>query len=561
MSGTERLCMGCMSDNGGEEICPVCGYDSGSSNPPEYLPVRFVINDRYLIGKVVSQNGEGISYVGWDNMKNVAVSVKEYFPLGCAHRNPDKTVSIVKGKEYPYNEGLLEFIEINRNIMKSELPALVPVTDVFEENGTVFAVSKSISGITLRDFLAKNGGTLKWEQARPLFLPLIDTVKGMNDIGIIHRGISADTITVGRDGKLRLTDYSVKNLRLTEGEFSSQLFSGFAAIEQYGVMDMHDDAYTDVYGLCATLFYVLVGTVPPEATSRLQSDSMTIPSRLAEELPRHVLSALANGLQVLPKNRTKNIEVFKNELVYGEMAAAPAPAPTKKTPEPEKKAQPKPQQKPQQKKDTKKNNGGSAKYAIISSACTAAVFILIGLILALTVFREQLFKKAEDPDQAVSTSAPEVESIGSVDSNAGVSTKLYSVPNFKGKYYAAIIEDEDYERFKFVIKDKEFSDKYPKGAICSQSVEEGASVPKETTIELVISLGPKEIKIANLKGLDETSAKLELLKQGFLYSNIEVIEKYDPESKSGVVIDQEPKYGTSVSADVGVKIYVNTYEE
>ena len=97
--------------------------------------------------------------------------------------------------------------------------------------------------------------------------------------------------------------------------------------------------------------------------------------------------------------------------------------------------------------------------------------------------------------------------------------------------------------------------------VCSQSIQEGASVVKDTVIEVVISLGPKEIKIANLKGLDETSAKMELLKQGFIYSNIEVIEKYDPKSKPGVVIEQEPAYGTSVSTDVGVKIYVNTYEE
>ena len=69
----------------------------------------------------------------------------------------------------------------------------------------------------------------------------------------------------------------------------------------------------------------------------------------------------------------------------------------------------------------------------------------------------------------------------------------------------------------------------------------------------------KEIKIANVLGLDETNAKLELLKQGFLYGNIEVLEKYDEDHEPGTVLEQEPKYGTQVSSDSAVKIYINSY--
>lgn len=71
----------------------------------------------------------------------------------------------------------MEFMDINRKISSSELPALIPVLSVFEENGTVYAVSQSLATITMAEFLQRNGGTLKWEQARPLFLPLIDTLK------------------------------------------------------------------------------------------------------------------------------------------------------------------------------------------------------------------------------------------------------------------------------------------------------------------------------------------------------------------------------------------------
>lgn len=548
MFDTERLCLGCMNDNGGERVCPICGYDSATHNPENCLPARFVINNRYLLGKVISSNGEGITYIGWDKEQDNIIEVKEYFPLGFAHRNPDLTVSIVADGAYTYNEGLLEFLEINRKIKQSELSALVPVVDVFEENGTVYAVYQHILGIKLGEFLEKNGGILKWEQARALFLPLIDTLGGMNDIGIIHGGISVDTIIVGRDGKLRISDYSIKKLRLADSELQQDIIEGFAAPEQYGVEGMHTDKYTDVYGLCATIFRVIIGTVPPVATQRLQNDAMSIPAKFAEELPRHVLAALANGLQVNPADRTKNIESLKNELVYGEISGIPV----KKAKTEKEKTESEPQKKT-----------GSAKYALISALCTAGIFLVLAVILVFGPLKEDIFggESSEITSDEASVNAPVVDQIGDIESGAEITAKLYDIPDLKGKYYSDIIDNDDYEMFEFVISAKALSDKYPKGTVCAQSIEPGGEgKPRDTKIELTISVGPKEVKVPNLKGLSETEAKLELLKQGFIYDNIEVLEKYDDAEESAVVLEQEPKFGENVSTDVAVKIYINSYK-
>ena len=140
MISTDRLCMGCMNDNGGEQICPICGFDANAKNPKNAVPIKTIVNDRFLVGRVISANGEGIDYIGWDTANDSIVKIREYFPTGVAKRNPDKTVSMLNGKEYTFNEGLLEFLEINKAIKSSDLPSLVPVVDVFEENGTAFAV-------------------------------------------------------------------------------------------------------------------------------------------------------------------------------------------------------------------------------------------------------------------------------------------------------------------------------------------------------------------------------------------------------------------------------------
>lgn len=545
MLNTERLCPGCMADNGGEKICPVCGCDSECANPEGCLPVKSVLADRYAVGLVKSTDGEGITYIGWDMGQNAVVSIKEYYPVGFAHRNPDKTVGMVNGGEYIFNEGLIEFIEINRAVKEAELPALVSGIDVFEENGTAYAVSRSVASITMNEFLKKNGGTLKWEQARPLFLPLIDTIKGMNDRRIFHGGISCDTVLVGRDGKLRISGYSIKRLRMAEGGIKPGLFPGFAAAEQYEGDTCRNDARTDVYGLCAVLFRVLIGTLPPEAPERLKNDAMTIPARFAEELPRHVLSALANGLQVLPQNRTADIEAFKNELVYAETAE-----PVKKPNEASRSDETK----------SKTEKGGTVKYVIISAACTAIVFTAIVAVLVLTVFKDDFFgSTSSDSGGSSSVAAPSVDQIGTVDSGAGESTVLFEIPNLLGRYYSELEDAEDCEKFNITIKNLEYSDKYARGQICAQTVAEGTEAARDTKIEVTVSLGAREIKIANVLGLEEVDAKLELLKQGFLYNNIEVLEKYDESKKPGAVIEQEPKYGTQISPEAKVKIFVNAY--
>ena len=550
MINTDRLCPGCMNDNGGEKICSICGYDSSLKNDNAYLPIKFSLSERYSIGKVLSVNAEGVTYIAWDTASDSAVHIKEYFPKGISVRNPDKTVSVTSGSEFYFNEGLMNFIEINKKLIATELQSIIPVLTVFEENGTVYAATPIISSITLAKFLDKNGGSLRWEQARPLFLPLIDTLKGLHEMGIVHGGISPETILVGRDGKLRFSGICIPRLRMASSDSLVELYSGYAAAEQYGKLDSILSEASDVYALSAVLFRVIIGTVPPSAKTRLVQDSLSIPARFADELPRQVLVAIANGMQIKTENRTKDIDSFKNELVYGEtqenIRRAANTRAANKT----------------EKKDEKTSGkkGSSVKYAVISAAITVVLFAVIAVIVC-TVFKDEIFGTNEPVfNNSEIASMPDVDIIGDVDPGAEESAILYEVPELIGKYYYQLEDEEDYERFKFVIKGKEFSDKYERGTICAQSVEAGTLVENEKEIQITIILGPKEISIANVIGLDEMNAKLELLKQGFLYENIIVEEKYDSDLAPGVVVSQTPEYKETVNAEIIVTLYVNSYE-
>ena len=113
MLNNNRLCPGCMKDNGGESVCSICGYDSSNNNPPDKLPTRFIIRDRYYVGKVLFSNSESTVYLGFDSVENKAVNIREFFPYGLAERNPDKTVFVSRQAQYAFNEGLMRFLDIN----------------------------------------------------------------------------------------------------------------------------------------------------------------------------------------------------------------------------------------------------------------------------------------------------------------------------------------------------------------------------------------------------------------------------------------------------------------
>ena len=129
-----------------------------------------------------------------------------------------------------------------------------------------------------------------------------------------------------------------------------------------------------------------------------------------------------------------------------------------------------------------------------------------------------------------------------------------------GKYFSEIVATSEWEMFEFVLKGKEYSNDCARGTVCAQSLKKDTLAVRDTKIELIISLGPKEFEIANVKGHTEQEAILELLKQGFLRENIIPKDKYDADSEPGVVLKQVPEYGETVNAEAKVEIYINSYK-
>ena len=536
MQEINKLCMGCMSSLNGETVCSVCGFDSSKYDEPNALPLRTMLAGRYLVGKVLSANGEGFTYLSFDTVTESVVKISEYFPSGLCFRNADATVTINGDTSYIYNEGIMKFIELHKTLAGlSDLSAVYRIIDIFEVNNTAYCVTEHLQGITLKEFLIRNGGVLSWEQIRPLYLPLINAVRTLHENGIIHGGISPETLIVGRDGRIRITDFLISAVRNAKSEMSAQLYPGFAAIEQYRGEEL--TTATDVYAIGATLFRTLTGNPPPDSKQRLESDNMTFSRSVAEKVPRSVLVAMANALQLEPANRTKKIEDLKANLQAAESVVQPETEVKKGS------------------VNGKKSGGGNKKYVLIAALATALILAIIAGIFYVV--------SQNDDEDTASASSEIISSYESYHTISASSTpeKHLSVPDFSGKSLAELLANNEYaEWFDFKVVKKEYNNKVSRGKICAQSVQIGTSAKKGTVVEFTVSLGPEQVTIPKaLKGMNKDQALIEVLKLGIDYNNVTVIGKLGEETtEEFVVFETSPKMGEKMKPDEAITIYYNT---
>ena len=542
MTDLSELCPGCMSPKADDDQCRKCGFD-GTANPDEFLQIKTILSDRYLVGKLLSSNGEGATYMGYDAELDAPVFIREFFPKGLCTREGENVYASEQ-----YSDSFVthknEFLSLARVLARMRnLSAILPVYDIFEQNDTAYYISEAVEYITLRDFLVRNGGRLNYNQMCRLFKPVFSTLASLHSVGVIHRGISPETMIVGRDGRLRVIGFCISDLRTARTTLAPELFKGYAAIEQYG-FDGDSGAWTDVYSVAAVIYRTLIGSPAPDATERVTNDRMIIPPDIAEELPAYALSALADALQILPNDRTQSIEDFRDEL-----SAAPNVVNRARQ-------QGTPEERPRTSTRKRKKNSNK-KYIAVAAVITVIVLSVVVLVFAKTVFNN-------NGDDTTPTSYTT-----SADSNPDYSSAVadrskITVPDFTEYTASEILSVEDTEmielneNFKIIWERK--TDDSEKGTILSQSVTKDDKVEKGTEITLEVSIGNGMVKVPDVVDMLEDDAIIELCKSGFMYQNIVVQEVYDANEKGGVVLEQSIESGEKVVEFAMIRIKVNSQD-
>ena len=541
MINSDNLCMSCMKEIGSEKQCPYCGFHVDSQQNSDYLPLRTVLGNRYLVGKLLEFNGDGATYMGLDLTTRETVNIREYFPLGIARRDPKTLlVSPVEGKESLFNEYMQSFTELWRKLMRlNGLSALLRVLNIIEGGGTCYTITENIDGISLREHLLRNNsaGYISWERARPILMPVLSTLGTLHGAGIVHRGISPTTLIVAPDGKIRITGFSISAARSSHTDLQAELFSGYAAFEQYG-FNGRQGPWTDIYAFGAVLYRTLIGTDPIDAKERVANDRLMIPGRFAEQLPAYVINGLVNALQILPDDRIKSVEELRDELSASPNAVAAAGQMSVNNARSNQRAEaPAAKSEPSEKRIEAQKRHNRSVVGI-----GVAIIFIIAVIAGVAIM---LMSGNNNPD------VPENESTAS--------QEMVEVPNFTDQNswgtYDDIVQDE-YVNAHFVIEKEEVYNDSDEGTVLSQSIKAGSSIADKSTIVLKVSKGKEQVifPVTGIIGAKYEDAKSALEKAGFTVTMLTKVNNGGAEA--GVVYQASLDAGEKYSKGTTVQLIV-----
>lgn len=305
----ERICFGCFQEKELGGYCPHCGFGENEEQPYLALPLGTLLNGRYMLGKVLGVGGFGITYLGYDLTLDIKVAIKEYMPSSIATRNSDRyNVTLTGRTEDDYRQGMENFLEEAKILAKLQnTPNIVSVQNYFKENNTAYFVMEYIDGMSLKDYLADQGGKIPYVQALAILEPIMEALVQVHALNLLHRDISPDNIYITSRGESRLLDFGAARFALGDGKSVSVILKHGYAPEEQDSSHGNQGPWTDVYAMGATFYRCITGMLPPDSVERIRVDALKAPSELGIIIPRHIEQAILKALAVKTEDRFPNM--------------------------------------------------------------------------------------------------------------------------------------------------------------------------------------------------------------------------------------------------------------
>ena len=303
---------------------------------------------KYKIDKSLGQGGFGITYLAEQTNLNLKVCIKEFFMKEYGERTAapevdfEETVltngvpmssQVSKDKDSTVLTGVSavtsaaaaimgryreKFVKEAKTIAKLDHPGIVRIHDVFEENGTAYYVMDFIDGENLNE-LVKREGPLPEDRALGYIRQVADALSYVHSQKVTHLDVKPANIIIRKaDDKAILIDFGAAKQYDSEGTQTSttpiSLSVGYAPIEMTkpgGVQTFSPE--TDVYSLGATLYFLVTGQNPPDASERMEmimeGESLQYPITVSNP----VVSAIEQCMQSR-KKRIQTVEAFLESL-------------------------------------------------------------------------------------------------------------------------------------------------------------------------------------------------------------------------------------------------------
>ncbi len=477
--------------------CPYCGYveDTPPESPIHLFP-GVLLNERYIVGKVIGYGGFGVTYIAYDCVLQFKTAIKEYLPSEFATRMLGQTnVTIFGGNKHEqFIDGLNKFTDEAKKLAKFHSEeGIVKVFNTFEENNTAYIVMEYLDGETLADYLEREK-TIPSDKAIEMMKPVIGSLKNVHKHGIIHRDIAPDNVFITKKGDVKLIDFGAARYATATHSRSLTVMikPGYSPEEQYRSRG-DQGSHTDVYAVAATMYKMITGHTPPDALERRAyfenkgKDTLPPIRKYVRDIDTNVETAILNALNVRIEDRTPDMETFLNELTSTE--------PVKRRAGKIKKIDP-------------LTWPLWAKITIPTAAVGLAVFIV------LLATGHIVHKSDGDTDEI-----PEGQ------------TRVPSVISREVTEGEAKLSESN---LLMMIGEKVNNEEIPENYILTQDIDGGAVVPENTVINVSVS-SLEKIVVPNVVGTELEEAKAKLEELGFV---VTVEEQYDNVIAEGCIITQ-----------------------
>jgi serine/threonine protein kinase len=265
-----------------------------------------LLQNRYRVGQPLGRGGMGVVYEATDERLGRTVAVKEL---------------LVEGSE------LRRAFEREARLLANLLhPSLPRVTDHFADGEGHYLVMDFVPGDDLKRMMDERGAPLQVDDVLHWADQLLDALEYLHghEPPVIHRDIKPSNLKLLRNGRIVLLDFGLAkgSVGQTQAATLSRSVFGysphFASLEQ--MQGEKSTPRSDLYSLSATLYYLLTGSMPPDALARATAvfneeiDPLVPLRTLNPAVPEKAAGLITSGLELRTSARPASAAAMRAQL-------------------------------------------------------------------------------------------------------------------------------------------------------------------------------------------------------------------------------------------------------
>lgn len=413
-------------------------------------------------------------------------------------------------------------------------PYIVNIYDWGQDGDTYYIVMELMRGTDLKTIIQQKGA-LPSVQVAELGAQVCAALSVAHGYDVIHRDIKPHNIMVGPDGSVKVMDFGIARAGNTTMTQTGSVLGTAHYVSPEQAQGRPLTAASDLYSLGIVLYEAAVGRLPFDADTPVSvalkqvNEQPPAPREANPNVDAGLETVILKAMAKSPADRYETSDEMRRDLlrvaqgrevtavapVPGHVAATPAAAETAVMP-------------------AVGASGGDRGMAPVMRTAPRRgpvwPWVFLGVLLIAGGLAAAYFMGLLGPQ--------------------GV-----QVPDVTGKKLAvaeSLIADVG-----FLMGDptQEYSNDVDEGLIISQSPDAGTIAEKGSTIDVVVSRGPKLTEVPNLVGLTEAEARDALSNAGLTPAPLD--DQYSAEFEAGIVFQQKPDPMESVPEGSAVQYVVS----